>query len=184
MRGPTLLIVRRLHLYLSVFFAPLLLMFVVTGWAQTMGFDRSSPLLSRLSQVHQHQTFNLQQQRNGGGQRFREGGPQFGGGAPGGDGGAPRFEGGAQRFGEAGRGGGRAMNMPMKWLIVAMSVALIVSIGLGLVLAFTMVRNRLPVVLALILGILTPVVLLALAQPREPSPAAAPQPALPPANGR
>jgi hypothetical protein len=183
MRGPTLLIVRRLHLYLSVFFAPLLLLFVVTGWAQTMGFDRSSPLLSRLSQVHEHQTFNLQQQK-GGGQRFREGGPQFGGGAPGAEGAGPRFEGGAQRFGEAGRGGGRAINLPMKWLVVAMSIALIISIGLGLVLAFTMVRNRLPVVLALILGILTPVALLALAQPKASPPPAAPQPAMSPANGR
>ena len=44
-----------------------------------------------------------------------------------------------------------------------MSIALLISIFLGLILAFTMVRNRLPVILALILGIATPVFLLVLA---------------------
>ncbi len=57
MRGKILLIVRRLHLYLSVFFAPLLLVFVVTGWAQTMNFDHASPVLENLSQVHVRQIY-------------------------------------------------------------------------------------------------------------------------------
>jgi hypothetical protein len=42
-----------------------------------------------------------------------------------------------------------------------MCVALIISISLGLFLAFTVVRNRIPVWIALILGIVTPVLLLA-----------------------
>jgi hypothetical protein len=57
MRGPVLLVVRRLHLYLSVFFAPLLLLFIVSGLAQTMDFDHSTPLLRDLSQVHTKQFF-------------------------------------------------------------------------------------------------------------------------------
>jgi hypothetical protein len=129
MRGKTLLIVRRLHLYLSVFFAPLLLVFVVTGWAQTMNFDHASPVLENLSQVHTRQLFEAPH--------------KFGG--------------------HAGRGTERQRALPMKWLVAAMSVALLVSIALGLLLAFTMVRNRIPVWIALILGIAVPVFLLTLA---------------------
>ncbi|MBI3878833.1 MAG: hypothetical protein HY301_02060 [Verrucomicrobia bacterium] len=33
-------LLRRLHLYLGVFFAPLLLFFVITGWYQTVNRDR------------------------------------------------------------------------------------------------------------------------------------------------
>ena len=58
MRGKILLVVRRLHLYLSVFFAPLLLLFVITGWAQTMDFDHATPVLERLSKVHTQQFFS------------------------------------------------------------------------------------------------------------------------------
>lgn len=129
MRGKTLLLVRRLHLYLSVFFAPLLLVFVVTGWAQTMNFDRASPVLEDLSQVHTRQLFEAPH--------------KFGG--------------------HTGHGMERQRALPMKWLVAAMCVALLVSISLGLVLAFTTVRQRVPVWIALILGVATPVFLLALA---------------------
>ena len=36
MRGKLMLWARRTHLYLGVFFSPLLLMFIITGWWQTM----------------------------------------------------------------------------------------------------------------------------------------------------
>ncbi len=165
-----------MHLYLSVFFAPLLLLFVITGWAQTMDFDHATPLLSRLSQVHLHQTFSLPE-RKGDGPRFGPGGPRLGEGDP-------RLGPGGPRFGGARRPGPGEMNAPMKWLIAAMSVALIVSISLGLVLAFTMVRNRLPVWIALILGIATPVALLAIGQNHGAPPAGQRETGLPPANGR
>jgi hypothetical protein len=136
MRGKTLLIVRRLHLYLSVFFAPLLLVFVVTGWAQTMNFDRSNPFLNRLSEVHTSQLYPTEPQhknQNGSWEGDWEGRHM------------------------------RISNLPMKELIALMSIALLVSISLGLALAFTMVRNRVPVWIALILGVATPVFLLTLA---------------------
>lgn len=135
MRGKWLLMVRRLHLYLSVFFAPLLLLFIVTGWAQTMGFARSTPVMHSLSEVHTAQYYPL-----------------------------PTAETGKFRF-EGKRGGLKRaeMNAPTKWLVVAMCVALLVSVSLGLVLAFTMVRNRIPVWIALILGVATPVTLLVIA---------------------
>jgi hypothetical protein len=135
MRGKFLLVVRRLHLFLSVFFSPLLLLFIVTGWAQTMDFDHSSAVLGRLSQVHTRQ--------------FYPTGPATTDAR-----GEIRVPGGKQESG---------YTVPMKWLVAAMSVALIVSISLGLILAFTMVRQRVAVWIALILGIAAPVLLLALA---------------------
>jgi hypothetical protein len=57
----------------------------------------------------------------------------------------------------------RIVTWPVKWLVVTMCIALITSISLGIVLAFTMVRNRIPVWIALILGIAVPVLLLTLA---------------------
>jgi len=54
---------RRVHLYLGCFFAPLLLFYVATGWYQTVNPDRrkgvgdSSDLISRLSRVHVEQYY-------------------------------------------------------------------------------------------------------------------------------
>jgi hypothetical protein len=132
MRGKWLLRVRRLHLYLSVFFAPLLLLFVITGWAQTMGFVRSSLLMEQLSRVHVSQYFPTPDETT-------------------------------KRFGGAERAHHKMASGPAKLLVAAMCVALIVSIALGMVLAFTVVKNRIPVWIALILGVATPVLLLVLA---------------------
>lgn len=54
---------RRAHLYLGVFFTPLLLFFVLTGWYQTVNPDRrkgtadSEDWISRLNRVHVEQYF-------------------------------------------------------------------------------------------------------------------------------
>lgn len=54
---------RRIHLYLGVFFAPLLLFFVLTGWYQTVTPDRrkgvadSDDWLSRMNRVHVEQYY-------------------------------------------------------------------------------------------------------------------------------
>jgi hypothetical protein len=149
MRGKVLLAVRRAHLYLSVFFAPLLLLFVVTGWAQTMDFDHSTALMQKLSRIHTKQYFPT------------EAGPErkavyttitaIGGSAP--------------NVGEVKgtKNTAQRATWPMKWLIATMCLALLTSITLGLLLAFTVVRNRAPVWIALIFGVITPVALLALA---------------------
>ena len=144
MNGKWLLLVRRTHLYLSVFFAPLLLLFVITGWAQTMDFDHATTLMQRLSKVHTSQYFPT-------------------------DSGSIRKQvfttnRGWDFAGQTGtRDDGKRMTWPTKWLVTAMCVALLVSISLGLILAFTMVRNRIPVWIALIFGVATPVLLLSLA---------------------
>jgi hypothetical protein len=54
---------RRVHLHLGVFFAPLLVFFVLTGWYQTVTPDRrkgvadSDDWLSRMNRVHVEQYY-------------------------------------------------------------------------------------------------------------------------------
>jgi len=132
MRGKWLLVARRLHLYLSVFFAPLLLVFIISGWAQTMDFDHSTPLLHNLSQIHTKQFYPLASDAGKIGPKVDR----------------ARFE---------------QITRPMRWLVATMCVALLISIILGLVMAFTMVRQRMQVCIALFLGIVAPVGFLVLA---------------------
>jgi hypothetical protein len=54
---------RRIHLYLGCFFAPLLIFYVATGWYQTVNPDRrkgvgdSNDFVSRLNRVHVEQYY-------------------------------------------------------------------------------------------------------------------------------
>ena len=56
-------LLRRIHLYLGCFFAPLLVFYVSTGWYQTVNPDRrkgvgdSTDFISRLSRVHVEQYY-------------------------------------------------------------------------------------------------------------------------------
>ncbi len=56
-------LIRRIHLYLGCFFAPLLIFYVATGWYQTVHPDRrkgvadSNDLISRLNRVHVEQYY-------------------------------------------------------------------------------------------------------------------------------
>jgi hypothetical protein len=55
--------VRRLHLYLSVFFAPMLIFYIGTGWYQTLNQNREKTLgerqdfVSKLRSVHVEQVY-------------------------------------------------------------------------------------------------------------------------------
>ena len=59
-------IVRKLHLYLSVFFAPLLIFFVATGWYQTVSTQRNKILgeqdtwVSKMTSVHVDQIYPVE----------------------------------------------------------------------------------------------------------------------------
>jgi hypothetical protein len=59
--------VRKLHSYLSVFFAPLLIFFVATGWYQTVIMDRNKglaeqqTLVSKLTSIHVDQVYPKEQ---------------------------------------------------------------------------------------------------------------------------
>ena len=121
--------IRRLHLYLGCFFAPLLIFFIATGWYQTAHPDRRKSLgeqdtvIDRLRAVHTDQAFPVES---------------------------------ANRYATTG----------VRWLIYSMSFALLLTVLLGIVLAFRSLRQRWHVWASLSLGILVPVLFLWLGQRR------------------
>jgi hypothetical protein len=60
---PSLKLLRRLHLYLGVFFTPLLVFFIATGWYQTVNIDRRKGLgeaegfVDKMVSVHVDQVY-------------------------------------------------------------------------------------------------------------------------------
>ena len=122
-------LLRRLHTYLGVFFAPLLLFYVATGWYQSVTEQRNKGLgapgdwISNLTTVHVDQIYPTALA-----ERY-----------------SPRM---------------------FRILIVAMSISLIVTIALGIFLAFRTHRRQWPIWLSLGLGIVVPVLLLWIGQSR------------------
>lgn len=120
---------RRLHLYLGCFFAPLLLFYVGTGWYQTLHVNRNKAVgekgdwLSNLRSVHVDQIYPTETANSYSPVLFRG-------------------------------------------LVVVMSISLIVTVGLGIFLAFRSSRKLWPVWLSLGLGILLPALFLWLGQSR------------------
>ena len=123
-------LVRKLHLYLSVFFAPLLIFYIGTGWYQTFRTQRNKLLgeqdtfVSKLTAVHVDQVY-------------------------------PKPE-----------VPGEYSTVLFKSFVVAMSVCLLVTIALGIYLAFRTNRRAWPVSLALLFGLILPMLFLWLGQPR------------------
>jgi hypothetical protein len=126
MNGKLYLWLKRAHLFLGVFFSPLLLMFIITGWWQTVTSDddkerdggRLHELMKQLSNVHTDDKW-------------------------------PRA--------------GVHHAEHMKYLVVAMSVSLILTILLGLFMAWKTLKSKWLVALAFVLGILIPAVVLYIA---------------------
>jgi hypothetical protein len=122
---------RRIHLYLGVLYAPLLLFFLGTGWYQVLNPDRlKSPSeaetwVQKFRVIHTDQIY-------------------------------PRDN----------TLGKFASPTLFQWLVYGMSAALILATVVGLVLAFRSVKPRWPVWLALVLGILLPVLTLWLGSAR------------------
>jgi len=119
---------RRIHLYLGCFFAPLLLFFVCTGWYQMFHERKKNPgegesWVDRLSDVHVDQIF------------VNETAGSF----------SPKL---------------------FQFLVVVMSLSLILTVLLGIVLAFRSIRRRWLVWASLGLGVLVPVLFLWLGQRR------------------
>lgn len=120
---------RRVHLWLGCFFAPMLLFYVGTGWYQTLTLNRTKipgeaeGIVAKLREVHVNQVF------------------------------------------PAGSVMGYRTWM-YKTVVVVMSIALIVTVVLGIVMAFRAARKQWPVWLALALGVLVPVLTLWLGQRR------------------
>jgi hypothetical protein len=120
---------RKLHLHLGVFFSPLLLFFILTGWYQTANPDRrkgvndSDDWASRLARVHVEQYFP-----------------------------SKAAEGYSTKLCTA--------------LVVVMSIALSITILLGVYLAFRSLKNPWLVALSFLLGIGVPALILRLSQTR------------------
>ena len=121
--------VRRLHLYLGCFFAPLLLFYIATGWYQTLHPDRrknpgaEDDWIGRLRSVHVDQIYPSDHANTYSPALFRA-------------------------------------------LVVLMALALIITVALGIFLAFRTLRQRMLVWVSLGLGILVPMILLWLGQHR------------------
>jgi hypothetical protein len=119
--------IRRWHLYLSCFFAPMLLFYVITGWYQTLSPDRhkssaeAQTLRAKLTSIHVDQIYPSEK---------------------------------AEAFSPT----------LFKILVVVMSISLIVTIALGMYLAFTVGRPKWAVWVSLVLGVLLPVLSLWLGQ--------------------
>ena len=122
-------LLRRLHLYLGCFFAPLLLFYIGTGWYQTVTVRRNKlageaeDWISKLRSVHVDQIYP----------------------ADSADAYSPTL---------------------FRILVVTMAISLIVTVVLGLILAFRTLRRRWLVWLSLGLGVLVPILMLWLGQTR------------------
>ena len=123
--------IRRAHLYLGCFFAPLLVFFILTGWYQTVVPNRvksaseAETLWQKLRVVHSDQIYPSEQE-------FEK--PS-----------SPKL---------------------FQALVVVMSIAATLTVVLGLVLSFKLIRPVWPVWLCLALGIFLPTLLLWLGQRR------------------
>jgi VIT1/CCC1 family predicted Fe2+/Mn2+ transporter len=118
---------RRMHLYLGCFFAPLLLFFVCTGWYQTLHPDRrkgpgeAEATWDRLRAVH------------------------------------------ADSLLPSATASGYATK-PFRWFVVATALGFIITVVLGIILAFRFSKQKWAVWLSLILGVVLPLALLMLGQ--------------------
>ncbi len=111
--------VRRAHLYLSCFFAPLLIFYVGTGWYQTVNTDRAKLAGERTDWIGKLMSIHIDQIL-----------PD------------PKAAAYDPRL--------------FQWLVVAMSVCLLLTIALGIYLAFRTSKRWWPVVLALVVGLALP----------------------------
>ncbi len=153
-RGARARLMRQIHLYLGMFFAPTILFFAVTGSLQLYGLHEASrdgsyspaPVIEKLSEVHIHQRFALapKPQKLPGAQKRAEASPQV---AP-----APKA----------------LPPKPPVWRAVvrafflAAALGLIASALLGLWIGVVQARRRGPALLALAAGMLVPIILVAL----------------------
>ena len=130
MKFPSLKYLRRAHLYLGVFFAPLLVFYIATGWYQTVNIDRRKGLgeaegvVDKMVSIHVDQVYPADEAVSWDPALFRI-------------------------------------------LVVLMSLALLLTVLLGIFLAIRSTARRWPVWLSLGLGILLPVLLLWLGQSYE-----------------
>ncbi|MFC3070616.1 hypothetical protein [Phenylobacterium soli] len=154
-------LLRDLHLYLAVLFAPAIIFFAVTGAVQVLGLHEASrdgggykpaPLVEKLAQVHIHQRFAEPPRRNAAR-------PAAGPGAPG----APTATAApqAQPAAQAARRGPSLGTRLVKWFFAASAVGLTLSGLLGVWIAVTQSRQRKLAWALLAIGAVIPLAFLA-----------------------
>lgn len=152
---------RRVHLWLGVFFAPTILLFSITGLIQVTGFHeaqrgsdyRPPDLIVRLSQAHIHQRFAPPPERPG---RARPARAEAAHDAD------EHHDGAEAPRARATPPADPPQRTALKAFFLLTALALTLSTLLGLWIAFTQPRGRRTSLILLLIGTLIPVVLLAL----------------------
>lgn len=148
-------LLRDLHLYLAVFFAPAIIFFAMTGVVQELGLHEASrdgsfrpaPIVEKLAQVHIHQRFAAPPRRSGGPSAATA---------------AARPAAAAQPRQEAARQGPSPATTLTKWFFALSAVGLTLTSLLGVWIALTQSRHRILCWALLGLGGVIPILLLAL----------------------
>lgn len=155
-------LLRQVHLWLGVFFAPSILFFAVTGGLQELKFHEAHgdykppPVLEKLGQVHIHQKFELKPQRKP--PAAKPGDPE--GAASKADAPSPA----TAKPPEAKKAPPRppASVAALRWFFVATSAGLVFTTLLGLWIGVVQARSRTTPLLLLAAGAVIPVLLLSL----------------------
>lgn len=136
--------IRQLHLYLGTLFAPLIIFFALSGILQTLEAHEGAGTpkwIEQIASIHKHQALQSDEPKR---PRPPENAVNR----------APR----ATDEDEPARRG--PSPWPLKWFVVAMSIGLIITTGLGIYMAFKYERNKTIVWGILALGTLLPFALL------------------------
>jgi hypothetical protein len=141
---------RRVHNYLGVFFAPVIIVFALSGALQTFrlqetrGYGGTPPgWIVALASFHKDQAL-----------------PRAGPAGEDADHDRPRPPEGARPPEEGRKGGGGRSNLPLKLFVVALSTALVASTLLGVLIALNNRTTRTTSLLLLGLGAVLPILLL------------------------
>jgi hypothetical protein len=159
-----LALIRQLHVWISVFVAPSLLFFAITGALQTFRIpdQKEAPvLIQKLARVHKDDVFAVKPARpkkpEGAGARDGRGGPEAGGPEK-----ADRHGDGAKaKGGEARKPPPKPSTEVLKWFFSIVSVAIAVTTLLGLWMAVAYSRQKLVIWALLIAGAAAPILILA-----------------------
>lgn len=153
----TLKSIRQLHNVLGLFFAPTILFFAITGGLQMFGLHETSrgssyvppALLVHLSQLHKKGTLSVPARKQGP-TAVSDGNAQKSE--------APKHE--APKAPQAPTTQPQRNPLPMKIFFAATALALVISTGTGIVMAWRYARRKSSVMLILAAGVALPIILL------------------------
>ncbi|MBY0582983.1 MAG: hypothetical protein K2P68_08735 [Sphingomonas sp.] len=152
MKAQTMRRVRQWHLYLGLFFAPMLLLFAISGAFQTFrlnepkGFGGTPPAaLVWIAAIHKNQGPPGDKPRRAAEPDLKR---------------SPARETAAVAGGKAGASASANARLPLKIFVVLLGVALALSTLLGMMIALNSRATRLTGVIMLVLGTALPIILL------------------------